>query len=309
MNPGKDALSRQPQPARTLKLTLSYDGHEFHGWQVQPGLVTVQGLLAAAIESVTGERLLPQGSGRTDAGVHALAQVASFATCSPIPLRNLQIVLNDRLPPTIRVLRVEEAPADFHARHSARAKTYLYRIYRGDVCPPFLHRYVWHYPYPLDEAAMAEAAKHVAGAHDFTSFAAADPDRARREQLRGDRSAEAESAETPREARGNVRTIYESSFTRAADTSCREAWLRGNECLPAAMERVPGNEASHELIYRVRGDGFLHHMVRNLVGTFLLVGKGTLAASDIGRILAARDRSAAGATAPAAGLCLVSVEY
>ena len=165
---------------RNLKLTLSYDGYGYYGWQIQPGVPTIQGLLAEVIESLTGERLLPQASGRTDAGVHALAQVASFRTESPIPLQNLKIVLNDRLPPSIRVLSVEEAAPDFHARHSARAKTYEYRIYRGEVCPPFLFRYAWHYPYPLDEAAMAAAAALVVGEHDFTSFAAADPDRTER---------------------------------------------------------------------------------------------------------------------------------
>lgn len=257
---------------RTLKLTLSYDGHEYHGWQVQPGAPTVQGVLAAVIESVTGERLLPQGSGRTDAGVHALAQVASFETESRIPPGNFRIVLNDRLPPAIRVLRVEEAAAGFHARHSARAKRYEYRIYRGDICPPFLVRYVTHYPYPLNEQLMAEAAALVAGQHDFTSFAAADADRSQRLQ---------DTDSPPPPHAGNVRTIFESRLDREADL----------------------------LIYRVHGDGFLHHMVRNLVGTLLLVGKGTLAPADMRRILELRNRSAAGPTAPASGLFLVAVEY
>jgi len=257
---------------RTLKLTISYDGYEYHGWQVQPGATTVQGVLAGVIEAVTGEKRLPQGSGRTDAGVHALAQVASFQTESRIPLENFKIVLNDRLPAAIRVLRVEEASDGFHARHSARAKSYEYRIYRGDICPPFLIRYVNHYLYPLDEKLMAEAAPLVVGQHDFTSFAAADSDRAHRLQ--------AVDSAPPRHV-GNVRTIYESQLERQGDL----------------------------LVYRVRGDGFLHHMVRNLVGTFLLVGKGTLSPADVRRILELRDRSAAGPTAPASGLFLVAVEY
>jgi tRNA pseudouridine38-40 synthase len=257
---------------RTLKLTISYDGYEYHGWQVQPGAPTVQGVLAAVIESVTGEKLLPQGSGRTDAGVHALAQVASFQTASPIPPENFRIVLNDRLPPAIRVLRVEEAEAGFHARHSARAKRYEYRIYREEICPPFLVRYVTHYPYPLDEQSMTEAASLVVGQHDFTSFAAADSDRSRR--------LEDADSPAPRHA-GNVRAIFESRLQREGDL----------------------------LVYRVYGAGFLHHMVRNLVGTFLLVGKGTLAPADVRRILELRDRSAAGPTAPANGLFLVAVEY
>src|SRR5580704_13522121 len=161
---------------RNLKVVLSYDGTEFSGWQVQPEAATVQGALASAIGRVTGEKVLPQGSGRTDAGVHALGQVASFTTESPIPIGNFVKALNDVLPASIRVQHAEEAPADFHARKSARGKTYRYRIYRSAICPPFLARYVWHYPYPLDEASMSHASAVVAGEHDFTSFAAVDPE-------------------------------------------------------------------------------------------------------------------------------------
>ena len=134
--------------SRNLKITLAYDGSEFHGWQVQPELPTVQGALADCLKRLTGENVLPQGSGRTDAGVHALAQVASVQLESPIPERNLVIALNDMLPASVRVNSVEVVPDDFHARHSAKAKTYRYRIYRGDVCPPFLARYVYHDPIP-----------------------------------------------------------------------------------------------------------------------------------------------------------------
>src|SRR5208282_1631652 len=161
---------------RNLKMILSYDGAEFSGWQVQPDVVTVQGTLASAIGRITGEKVLPQGSGRTDAGVHALAQVVTFVTESSVPTENFVKALNDILPASVRVLEVTEAPVEFHARHSARAKTYRYRIYRGSICPPFLARYVWHYPYRLDEPALAEAADRVVGEHDFTSFAAVDPE-------------------------------------------------------------------------------------------------------------------------------------
>jgi tRNA pseudouridine38-40 synthase len=249
---------------RNFKLVMSYDGTDFSGWQVQPEAATIQGTLAKAIGRVTGENVLPQGSGRTDAGVHALGQVASFSLASPIPARNLLVALNDVLPASIRVLDVREVPAEFHARKSARAKTYRYRIFREDICPPCLARYAWHYPYPLDEAAMQDAAKWVIGEHDFTSFAAVDPERGR------------EDAEV-----SCVRTIFSSTWERTAD----------------------------ELAYTVRGNGFLHHMVRNLVGTFILIGKGTLKAQDLPRILESRNRAAGGATAPARGLHLVSVEY
>ena len=249
---------------RNLKLILSYDGSEFAGWQVQPDAVTVQGTLASAIGRITGEKVLPQGSGRTDAGVHALAQVATFGTASSVPTANFVKALNDILPASVRVLEVEEAAADFHARKSARAKTYQYRIYRAAICPPFLARYVWHYPYPLDERAIARASGLVEGEHDFTSFAAVDPERGRKGV-----------------PVSNVRSIFSSSWERQAD----------------------------EFVYTVKGSGFLHHMVRNLVGTFILVGKGTLPAEDVTRILEAHNRSAAGATAAASGLYLVSVEY
>jgi tRNA pseudouridine38-40 synthase len=247
---------------RNLKLVVSYDGTEFSGWQVQPGSATVQGALALAIGRVTGENILPQGSGRTDAAVHALGQVASFGTQSPIPPENLVIALNDILPGAIRVLEATEVPGEFHARKSARSKTYRYRMYRGAICSPFITRYVWHYPYPLDEDQMQEVAGMIVGEHDFTSFAAVDPERGREEM-------------------SNVRQIFSSSWERQSD----------------------------EFVYTVHGNGFLHHMVRNLVGTFVLAGKGALKASDLTRILEARSRSAAGATAPASGLCLVNVEY
>ena len=249
---------------RNLKLTLAYDGTDFSGWQLQPSAATVQGTLASAIGRLTGENVLPQGSGRTDAGVHALAQVATFATASSVPTENFLKALNDLLPASIRILEVAEVPGEFHARKSAKAKTYRYRIFRAAICSPFLARYVWHFPYPLAEDAMAEAAGQVAGEHDFTSFAAVDPER-------GKENGEA----------SNVRTIFSSAIGREGD----------------------------ELVYTVRGSGFLHHMVRNLVGTFILVGKGTLEPRDMTRILSARDRSAAAATAPASGLVLVNVEY
>src|SRR2546426_808756 len=134
---------------RNLKLILSYDGSEFSGWQVQPGATTVQGTLASAIGRITGEKVLPQGSGRTDAGVHALAQVATFVTQSSVPTENFVKALNDLVPASVRVLDVTETPPEFHARHSARQKTYRYRIHRQAICPPFLARYVWHFPYPL----------------------------------------------------------------------------------------------------------------------------------------------------------------
>ena len=258
------AGAERASPMRNVKLLLAYDGSDFSGWQVQPDVATIQGTLASAIGRLTGEKVSPQGSGRTDAGVHALAQVANFHTASPIPLTHLVKALNHLLPATIRVLAAEEVPPEFHARKSARAKTYRYRLYRAPICPPFLARYVWHYPFPLDEQALEQAAHQVLGEHDFRSFAALDPEPGR-------------EYTNP----SSVRRIFRSNWARMGD----------------------------ELVYSVKGNGFLHHMVRNLVGTFVLVGKGTLRPEDVGAILAARNRSAAGATAPASGLYLVKVEY
>ena len=258
------------------KLTLSYDGSRFAGWQVQPGLPTVQGALAAAILRVTGEHTLPQGSGRTDAGVHALAQVASVALASPVPPQNLSRALNFALPASIRILDACHAPADFHARHSALRKIYEYRVFRGVLCPPWLAPYVCSYTFSLDFAAMQEAAALVVGTHDFRSFQAQRLDAA-------SRRVQAQPNETQTGAeRGTVRTLHASAWQQAEP----ELWT-----------------------YRVTGSGFLHHMVRNLVGTFFAVGRGQIAAAAIPAILAARSRAAAGPTAPAEGLWLLSVEY
>src|SRR5258708_13046001 len=148
---------------RNLKLTLAYDGTEFSGWQVQPDAPTVQGTLASAIGRLTGEKVLPQGSGRTDAGVHALAQVMTFVTEASVPTENIGKALNDILPASIRVLELAEVPPEFHARHSAQAKTYRYRMYREAFLPPFLARYVWHYPYPPHQEASARPAPPPVG--------------------------------------------------------------------------------------------------------------------------------------------------
>jgi tRNA pseudouridine38-40 synthase len=250
------------------KLTLAYDGTDFHGWQVQPGQRTIQYALAGALEHVTGERVLPQGSGRTDAGVHALAQVASFELQASIPPENLLRALNRSLPPSIRVNRAEHAAPDFHARHSAVGKTYEYRIFRGEICPPFLARFVFPLAWPLHLDWMQAAAQQVTGEHDFTSFAAVDPELSQREDPHA-------------EPRSCIRTLTHSSWSQNGDV----------------------------LVYRVSGTGFLHHMVRNLVGTFLDIGRGHLPPDCIPAILAARDRAAAGPTARACGLFLVAVDY
>ena len=268
-------LALEPQ---NWKLTVAYDGTDFSGWQIQPGEPTVQGELQAALGRVTGETPLPQGSGRTDAGVHALGQVASFVLAANIPADNLQRALNRTLPPSIRIKEAKRVTATFHARHSAAAKTYEYVVFREAICPPVLARYVHACSWPMEFDLLQEAAQQFAGEHDFLSFAATDPDQSARARP-------FEEADLPAVKKGTVRTIFSSTWKKQAS---------------------PNGDL---LVYRVRGNGFLHHMVRNLVGTMLDVGRGRVPCTEIPAILAARSRAAAGPTAPAQGLFLVSVDY
>ncbi|MBZ5595050.1 MAG: tRNA pseudouridine(38-40) synthase TruA [Acidobacteriia bacterium] len=244
---------------RRIKLTLAYDGTDFHGWQVQPGLVTIQGTLEQVFAEIEGQTVHVAGSGRTDAGVHALGQAAAVSLSNPIPLVNLRRAANRLLPPSIRILEVEEAALDFHPRHHAASKTYEYRLFRGEVCPPVEWRYVHQYPYPLDLDGMMALAPLLEGHQDFAAFAAAD-----------DRVLES-----------TVRTIFSSRLEAAGD----------------------------HLIYRVSGSGFLKHMVRNIVGTFLEAGKGNLDADGLREFLTPGCGKRAGPTAPAKGLFLVQVDY
>ncbi len=239
---------------RRIKIILAYDGSGFHGWQTQPGLPTIQGALERILSEIEGRAIQVAGSGRTDAGVHALAQAAAFSLANPLPLANLRRAVNRLLPHAIRVLSAEEVAADFHPRFHAKAKTYEYRIQRGEVCSPFEWPYVHHYPYSLVEARMCELARAFEGERDFSAFAAAD--------------------ESDAAGNSKVRTIFASELRREGD----------------------------RLIYRVRGSGFLKHMVRNLVGTLIEAGKGNIA--DLGAL---PERS--GPTAPSKGLFLVNVEY
>ena len=290
------------------KLILSYDGTDFHGWQVQPGRATLQGTLAEAIASVTGEQVLPQGSGRTDAGVHAWGQVASFSLRAAIPAENLLRALNRILPAAIRILSAEHASEDFHARHSAVGKVYQYRIFRGGICSPFMMRYVSVCRWPLDVEAMQAAADMILGEHDFTSFAAFDPDRTARIAGENADSADAEKFATP--ACSNIRCIETSRWSRESLLP----WPGGLGAMligPSAdSSSGPTSQGGGEILtYTVCGNGFLHHMVRNLVGTFVEVGRGRLEAAEIARILDGRNRALAGPTAAASGLCLMKVLY
>jgi len=177
---------------RRIRITVAYDGTDFHGWQVQPGLSTIQGTLEAVVAEIEGKPVHVAGSGRTDAGVHALEQTAAFTLENRIPLYNLKKAMNRLLPPSIRVLSAVEAPLEFHPRFDAVSKLYEYRIFRGEACPPFEWRYCYHFPYPLDEPVMQALAPLLEGEHDFSAFAASD--------------------ERDREERSKVRTIFSSKL-------------------------------------------------------------------------------------------------
>jgi tRNA pseudouridine38-40 synthase len=246
---------------RRIKIVVSYDGTDYHGWQVQPGLPTIQGVLEQVIGGIEGRAVNVAGSGRTDAGVHALGQVAAFSIDNPIPVDNLRRAVNRLLPRDIRVLGVEEAALDFHPRFQAKRKTYEYRIFRGEICSPFERRYVCHHPYPLGIEEMLAATPLLEGEHDFTAFAASD---------------ERDESEPSK-----VRTVFCSRLAPEAD----------------------------RLIYRVTGSGFLKHMVRNIVGVLLEVGKGNVDRAAFLARLQPGCAIPAGPTAPARGLFLVSVEY
>jgi tRNA pseudouridine38-40 synthase len=321
------------------KAILTYDGTPYNGWQVQPGLPTVQGTLAQAIHRITGETVLPQGSGRTDTGVHALAQVATFSLTAPIPAANLHRALNRALPPSIRVLSIEIAPADFHARHSALRKTYEYRILPGNrICSPMLAPFVWACPLPLDLPTLQQAATHILGTHDFTSFAATDPDLTSRNKpddgdenaapgpssfdaaffAQSDSTTGTEIKSSPQHRKGPVistEAAHSLIMSSAAEkpASLPQTSPNPNPPIHATNTRTIHHSAWRQqedlLIYRITGSGFLHHMVRNLVGTFVEAAAGRISLDAIPAILAARNRSAAGPTAPARGLFLVEVAY
>lgn len=288
---------------RNIRLVISYDGTDFQGWQRQPNVPTIQEAVESAVERIVGAHVSVSASGRTDAGVHAANQVANFTTESPIPCANLAKALNDLLPPSVRVKEAREAAATFHARHDARSKTYRYRILQAPVASPFIARFVHHYPYPLDRQRMAEAARWLVGEHDFTSFAASEgkDDESPDGLDTNPRKEEAGSSHIPPIA--PLSSIHHSPFT------IRHSDRPHSAVRVIYTSRLFWRPRTLILIYEVRGNGFLHHMVRNIVGTLLEVGRGKLAPGDIPRILDGRDRTQAGPTAPASGLCLMRVEY
>jgi tRNA pseudouridine38-40 synthase len=293
--------------SRNLRLLVAYDGTDFHGWQRQPDVLTVQECLESAIERILAEKAQVCASGRTDAGVHALNQVANFKTACSIPCDNLMKALNDSLPPTVRIKDVQEVSAQFHARYNVRSKTYRYRILQAPVGSAFLWRFVWHYPFKLNVERMGAAAKLFEGQHDFTSFAVAEGGSGE-ESFPNASVAQALLPVDGQHPGAATQAGVPVPLTQAREPvpACKTEATLVRRIFTSRFLRRPRMSM---LIYEVTGNGFLHHMVRNMVGTLVEVGRGKLEPDDITRILIARDRSMAGPTAPAQGLCLMRVEY
>jgi tRNA pseudouridine38-40 synthase len=258
-------------------LKLAYDGTGFVGWQRQAAGTSIQGLLELALSELDEQDVAVAGAGRTDAGVHALGQVASFSLRRTIDGRALARALNARLPRAVRALHAEEVSAEFHARFDARAKTYRYRLWNGDVLSPFERAYTWHLPGPtLDLDAMTAGAQLVAGCHDFVAFQS-----------------------TGTDVRSTERTVF----------ACRIDAAPAAAHPLVARDRAGSEHGATLITFEVRGDGFLRHMVRTIVGTIVEVGRGKHDPAWVAEVIAARDRHAAGPTAPAEGLFLVGVDY
>lgn len=312
LSDGLSRLSRNPRIAertgsmRNLRLTLAYDGTRYLGWQWQPYGPTIQGELQEAIRKLTGETVEVVGSGRTDAGVHALGQVANFLTSSPLPVERFLHGLSHYLPRDMVLREVAEVPPSFHAQFQAKKKRYRYILCDGSLASPFLRPYVWCVRGSLDDRAMHIAGQALVGRHDFRCFETKYPNKAT-----------------------SVRTIMELTVSRHA---CWALW----DCFPSSdvpagfgpeaesprAEDTPaeGNALGRVAVQRRLGtgsfislevvaDGFLWNMVRAITGTLVNVGLGKWDSADVVRILNAGERRLAGETAPALGLYLVHVDY
>lgn len=277
---------------RSIKLIVQYIGTQYCGWQVQPNGPTVQGVLQAVLFEILQEEVSVIGSGRTDSGVHALAQVAHFRTESNLGCEVLQKALNAKLPPDIAIRSVEEINSDFHAGRHSTAKTYSYFLLHSARKVPFLSPYAWRLWGKLDLDPMHQCLERLVGKQDFAAFKAADS-----------------------EAKTSVRELYSVAIQplKIKDLIRSLSTLTGLEGILAAGSKGDRLEFSYEKIEIIgihfRGKGFLKHMVRNIVGTIVEVGQGKRTVKEFGEIFASKDRTQAGVTAPARGLFLIKVEY
>lgn len=243
---------------KRVRLIVAYDGTNYHGWQVQKNGITIESELNRCLTELLQEPIEVIGASRTDAGVHAMGNVAVFDTCSRMPAEKISYALNQRLPEDIRIQKSEEVDADWHPRYCDSRKTYEYRIYRGEFPMPLKRLYALHIYYNVDLEKMREAAKFFVGEHDFKSF-----------------------CQVGAQVKSTVRTVYDVSII----------------------------EEGADLVIRVTGGGFLYNMVRIMAGTLLEVGKGKIEPGQIPEIIQAKEREAAGPTAPAHGLTLIKYEF
>jgi tRNA pseudouridine38-40 synthase len=263
---------------RNIKLTIEYDGSAYFGWQSQNGHhATVQETVLKAIQKATGEKVILRGASRTDTGVHAFGQVANFHSLSTLPPERLRAAFNDYLPHDIIIRKAEDVPDKFNAQFKAKAKTYCYTIVTGATSSALQRHFSYYLKgRALDLKAMRKAARYLIGRHDFSALGSA-AERNRRHH--------------------NIRTIYSVNIKEATTMfngfSIRNIYGRENRII--------------QII--VKGKGFLYNMVRTIVGTLLLVGKGKILPEDVKKILKSRDRNKAGPTMPPHGLCLLKIEY
>ncbi len=255
---------------RTLKLTIHYEGSGFSGWQIQPGKRTVQGVIQDILRCVLNESVDLIGSSRTDAGVHALGQVAHIKTLNTMAVRKLHHALKRMLPTDVSVVKLSEAKNGFHSQKSTKKKTYRYWIWNSSIVHPQLNRMSWQIPTTLDIRLMKKAAKHLVGTHDFLAFRAADA-----------------STKT------SIRTIYRIRFRE------EDSWPR------SYLGKIPGVLFCIEFT----GSGFLKNMVRNIVGTLVDVGREKIKPDEMKKILLSKDRRRAGMKVPAQGLFLTNIDY
>lgn len=255
---------------KRILLRVAYDGSGYHGWQLQPGAETIEGVLNQAIGALTGEEIQVIGASRTDAGVHARGNIAVFDTHSRIPPEKFAYALNQRLPEDIVIQESREVESDFHPRKCPTRKTYEYTILNRKFPLPE-YRNTAHFEYGrLDIPAMKKACEAFVGEHDFGAFCSAGA-----------------------QVQTTVRTIYR------LEIEVQALGKIGSE---------KGQEADQLLTIRVQGNGFLYNMVRIIAGTLLEVGKGRISPEQIPAIIASCDRGQAGPTAPARGLKLVEIE-
>jgi tRNA pseudouridine38-40 synthase len=282
LNSGTTQPEENPSARRNIMLTIAYDGTVYRGWQVQPNGLSVQECVERAVQRLTGESLRVFCAGRTDAGVHAIGQVANFHTDCNIPIENVRRGLQCYLPEDITIVSVADVESAFHATYSAVRKRYRYVICDSDVAPPFLNRFVHRCRFHLDVDLMAEATQYLLGTHDFRCFETQYPNKS-----------------------SSVRNIMEATIQRVEGW---QPWSSPHDWNPV-HGRPYQNFDRPLIVFEVMADGFLYNMVRAIVGTLMEVGRRKYEPQFVGQIIQSQNRAQAGITAPAEGLYLVKVDY